>query len=133
MKYLLPWQLVEVSGSSMTPTLLPGDMVVVRHGARVRIGSVVLAEFRSRPGLAVLKRVVGGDERGGWVLGSDNARVGADSRELGVGDARAVAVVLLAGRMRRSQGRQGQSGPGPVAALWGRRPRRLAGPPPAGL
>ena len=133
MKYLLPWQLVEVSGSSMTPTLLPGDTVVVRHGARVRIGSVVLAEFRSRPGLAVLKRVVGGDESSGWVLGSDNARGGSDSRELGVADARAVAVVLLARPVRRPGRQPGAPGARPLTALWQRRPRRLPGPPPAGL
>ncbi|MEO7260828.1 MAG: S24 family peptidase [Jatrophihabitantaceae bacterium] len=85
MQALLPWQRVRVEGSSMTPTLLPGDWLLVRHGARVRPGALVLARFRSRPDLLVIKRAVA-EQDGGWLLVSDNARQGSDSRQHGVAD-----------------------------------------------
>ena len=75
----------------MTPTLLPGDWLLVLHGGRVRPGAVVLARFRSRPELTVLKRAQAAED-GGWVLASDNARAGSDSRQLGVADVLAVAL-----------------------------------------
>jgi len=92
--YVLPWQLVTVVGQSMTPTLLPGDVVLVRHGGRITQGSLVLATFRSRPEVAVIKRAIGAAD-GGWLLGSDNARAGADSRQYGVADVAAVAGWML--------------------------------------
>ena len=72
----------------MTPTLLPGDRVLVRHGAPIRPGALVLARFRSRPELLVVKRAVGeaAGSRGGWLLASDNAGQGSDSRQYGVAD-----------------------------------------------
>jgi hypothetical protein len=82
---LLPWQLVRVSGVSMVPTLQDGDRVVVRHGAAVKPGDVVLARFRALPQLLVLKRV-GRPEAGGWWLLSDNEFAGGDSRSHGVAD-----------------------------------------------
>ena len=69
----------------MTPTLLPGDWLLVRHGAPVRPGSIVLARFRSRPELLVIKRAVM-PRAGGWLVASDNARQGSDSRQYGVAD-----------------------------------------------
>lgn len=88
---LIPWQRVRVTGPSMTPTLLPGDWLLVLHGAQVRPGVIVLARFRSNPELAVVKRAQAMQE-GGWLLASDNARAGADSRQHGVADVQAVAV-----------------------------------------
>jgi phage repressor protein C with HTH and peptisase S24 domain len=91
MDAVLPWQLVRVEGYSMTPTLLPGDWLLVRHGGRVRPGSVAVARFRSRPELLVVKRVAepSGD---GWLLASDNPTGGSDSRTYGVADVDAVAI-----------------------------------------
>ncbi|HST49025.1 MAG TPA: S24 family peptidase [Jatrophihabitans sp.] len=88
MQTLLPWQWVRIDGYSMTPTLLPGDRVLVRHGARVRPGVLVLARFRSRPDLLVVKRAVAeaAESGGGWLLASDNAGQGSDSRQYGVAD-----------------------------------------------
>lgn len=106
---LLPWQWVRVDGMSMTPTLVAGDVVLVRHGARVRPGAVVLARFRSRPDLVVLKRAVR-PESSGWWVESDNARAGTDSRQLGAADV--VAVASLA--WHRGAARSG-TGRGPVA------------------
>jgi phage repressor protein C with HTH and peptisase S24 domain len=69
----------------MVPTLLPGDWLLVRHGARIRPGAIVLARFRRRPELLVIKRAVA-EQDGGWLLASDNAGEGSDSRQYGVAE-----------------------------------------------
>lgn len=69
----------------MAPTLRAGDALIVRRGGRVRAGDVVVAEFRSRPGLLVVKRAVA-ERDGGWWLVGDNAFVEDDSRAHGVAD-----------------------------------------------
>ncbi|UQX89821.1 S24 family peptidase [Jatrophihabitans telluris] len=100
MRFVLPYQLITVSGQSMTPTLWNGDRVLVRHGRRPQPGHVVLAEFARRPGLLVIKRVVRSQD-GGWWLSSDNAAAGSASDELGVARVHAVAVCFWPGSPRR--------------------------------
>ncbi len=98
---LLPWQRVRVSGPSMVPTLRDGETLLVRHGARVRAGDVVLARYRSMPDRLVLKRVIRPDADGWW-LGSDNPAAGGDSGVHGVADVLARAVLHRRdGRWRR--------------------------------
>ncbi|MEU8374097.1 MULTISPECIES: S24/S26 family peptidase [unclassified Micromonospora] len=81
-----PLTAVGVTGPSMSPTLRHGDAVLVRRGGRpVRPGDVVVAVFRSRPELLVVKRAVRPQE-GGWWLHGDNALVTDDSRAYGVAD-----------------------------------------------
>ena len=71
---------VLVRGPSMAPTLRDGDCLLVRRGGRpVRPGDVVVAQFRSRPDLLVVKRAVR-EEPDGWWLESDNEFVTDDSR-----------------------------------------------------
>ncbi len=85
MRWQLPLFAVLVQGPSMVPALRAGDALIVRRGGRVRPGDVVVAEFRSRPGLLVVKRAV--EERdGGWWLRGDNTFVEDDSRAHGVAD-----------------------------------------------
>jgi len=62
---------VLVTGPSMVPALRAGDCLVVRRGAPVRTGDVVVARYRSRPELVVVKRAVEPRD-GGWLLASDN-------------------------------------------------------------
>ena len=62
---------VVVRGPSMVPTLYDGDCLLVRRGAPVREGDLVVARFRSRPELLVVKRAVRPLD-GGWELASDN-------------------------------------------------------------
>jgi nickel-type superoxide dismutase maturation protease len=81
----LPWFTALVHGPSMAPTLRHGDAILVRRTARVRPGDVVVARFRSRPGLLVVKRAVR-PEAGGWWLVGDNPFAGDDSRVYGVAD-----------------------------------------------
>jgi len=73
----------------MAPTLRHGDAVLARRGGRdPRPGDVVLARFRTRPELLVIKRVAR-PESSGWWLTSDNALVAEDSRAYGVADVEA--------------------------------------------
>jgi len=83
----------------MTPALRHGDTVVVRHGAPVRPGDIVLARFRALPELLVLKRAVRRHEDGWW-LASDNPFAGGDSASHGVADVEARVLVRLP-RVRR--------------------------------
>jgi phage repressor protein C with HTH and peptisase S24 domain len=79
---LLPWQVVVVSGPSMLPTLVAGDRLLVRHGASVRAGDVVLARFDDLPDRLVLKRAARPVGEQWWLL-SDNRAAGGDSRTHG--------------------------------------------------
>lgn len=92
MKWRLPLYAVLVQGPSMVPTLRHGDALLVRRGGRVRPGDVVVARFRTRPGLLVVKRAVRPRD-GGWELRGDNALVTDDSRAYGVADV--LGIVLL--------------------------------------
>jgi phage repressor protein C with HTH and peptisase S24 domain len=77
---------VLVAGPSMAPTLRHGDALLVRRGDRgVRPGDVVVAVFRARPDLPVVKRAVRAAD-GGWWLRGDNELVTDDSRAYGVAD-----------------------------------------------
>lgn len=73
---------VQVHGPSMAPTLRHGDALLVRRGGRVRPGDLVVARFRTRPELLVVKRAIR-EQDGGWWLRSDNALTTDDSRAYG--------------------------------------------------
>lgn len=74
-----------VSGPSMAPTLRSGDAVLVRRTTSPRPGDVVVARFRRRPELLVVKRAAR-PEADGWWLVSDNDFTSDDSRVYGVAD-----------------------------------------------
>jgi phage repressor protein C with HTH and peptisase S24 domain len=76
------WTPVLVQGPSMTPVLRHGDAVLVRRGARIRPGDVVVGVFHTRPDLLVVKRAVR-EVDGGWWLESQNSAVTDDSRRFG--------------------------------------------------
>ncbi|MER5635704.1 nickel-type superoxide dismutase maturation protease [Kitasatospora sp. NPDC002227] len=90
---LLPFGVVDVAGPSMVPTLSDGDLVLVRYGARIRPGAVVLARHPLRQDLLIVKRAAERRGRGWWLL-SDNEFVESDSREYG-----AVPEELVLGRV----------------------------------
>ncbi len=69
----------------MAPTLTDGDALLVWRGARARPGDVVVARFRARPDLLVVKRAVR-EQDGGWWVQGDNEFVADDSRAYGVAD-----------------------------------------------
>jgi nickel-type superoxide dismutase maturation protease len=79
----MPWI---VSGSSMEPTLAPGELVMVdlwSYRQRLpRPGEIVLVSDRSPGGGHLVKRVASTGEEGLWLLG-DNAARSVDSREFG--------------------------------------------------
>jgi hypothetical protein len=78
----------------MAPTVRSGDAVLVRRGAEIRPGDVVLASFRALPGRLVIKRAVRRRERG-WELSSDNPFAGGDSSVYGVADVHGRALLVL--------------------------------------
>ncbi|MFC5178386.1 S24/S26 family peptidase [Nocardioides taihuensis] len=93
----LPIGWARVRGDSMRPLLAPGDRLLVRYGARVRAGDVVVARFAD--GTVAVKRATERrttrDGRPAWWLLSDDPEVGVDSRHRGpVADADVLAVVL---------------------------------------
>jgi phage repressor protein C with HTH and peptisase S24 domain len=70
----------------MAPALRSGDALLVRRGGRrVRAGDVVVARFRTRPDLLVVKRAIR-EQDGGWWIQGDNGLVEDDSRRYGVAD-----------------------------------------------
>jgi nickel-type superoxide dismutase maturation protease len=73
MRVRRPLMAVQVTGESMLPCLRPGDRLLVRPGARVRAGDIVIAGHPGRPGTLIVKRVTHRDP-GGWWLESDNQR-----------------------------------------------------------
>ncbi len=77
-----PLSVVAVAGTSMAPTLLPGDCLLVRRGAPVRAGSLVVAERPGRPGLLMVKRAAYAVGDRWWLLG-DNPAASDDSRLFG--------------------------------------------------
>jgi nickel-type superoxide dismutase maturation protease len=97
---------VEVSGSSMAPTLLPGDWALAVRPGRLRPGDVVVVEHPGHPGLEMVKRIaaapgevapdgrtLGGDE---WWVEGDAPRASTDSRDFGpVPSAHVLAAVRL--------------------------------------
>jgi phage repressor protein C with HTH and peptisase S24 domain len=95
-----PYFAVLVRGPSMVPTLRDGDALLVRRGGRVRAGDVVIARFRSRPDLLVVKRAVRAQDDGWWVRG-DNDLVTDDSRVYGVADVIGRVVLRYWPRPRR--------------------------------
>lgn len=73
---------VAIAGPSMEPALRSGDWWLVRTGARVRPGAIVVATHPERPDLAIVKRAVR-REAGGWWLEGDNPAIRDDSRTFG--------------------------------------------------
>jgi len=85
-----------VRGESMRPALADGDRLLVRWGARVRPGAVVVARFADGTlavKRAVERRTTGGGRPAWWLLG-DNPD-GVDSRHRGpVPDADVLGVAV---------------------------------------
>jgi nickel-type superoxide dismutase maturation protease len=69
-----------VRGESMTPSLRPGDRLLVAYRRTPRIGDVVVARFAD--GTLAVKRVAERRTTGWWLL-SDNPDEGVDSRHRG--------------------------------------------------
>ncbi len=85
---------VTVRGPSMSPALSDGDVVLVRFGAPVRPGDVVLVTWESRPEQLSVKRAVHPDGDG-WYVRGDNPFGSTDSATLGPARVRAVVRARL--------------------------------------
>lgn len=94
------WRRVAVRGPSMSPTLADGDVVLVRFGAVVHAGDVVLVRWPARPEQLSVKRAEHPVDDAWWVRG-DNPFGSTDSRTLGPADVVAVVRARLWPRPRR--------------------------------
>ena len=92
MPTLLRLGLARVHGRSMEPTLREGDVLLVLHGGRPRVGRLLVV--RLPDGVVAVKRAVRRD-RDGWWVERDNPREGVDSWSVGaIADRDVVARVL---------------------------------------
>ncbi|WP_431925139.1 S24 family peptidase [Nonomuraea jabiensis] len=64
---------VRVEGDSMRPALVPGDWLLVRRGATVHPGDLVVARLPDDPEQLIVKRAQWHGQDGWW-LESDNQR-----------------------------------------------------------
>ena len=80
-----PWFTALVRGPSMVPALRHDDRILVYRVWRARPGDIVVARFRSRPDLLVVKRVTRTEGDGYWLAG-DNPFGSDDSATYGVAD-----------------------------------------------
>jgi nickel-type superoxide dismutase maturation protease len=84
---------IEVRGSSMLPSLSPGDRAIAVAASRYRRGEVVVVEHPARPGFEMVKRLVAvpGDlspdgrvlERDEFWIEGDQPESSTDSRSFG--------------------------------------------------
>lgn len=85
--------LAVVRGRSMEPTVYDGDRLLVLHGARPRVGRLIVV--RLPDGVVAVKRATRREPDGWWVE-RDNPRVGVDSWSVGaIPDRDVLAVVLV--------------------------------------
>ena len=91
---------VAVDGDSMLPTYHSGDWLVVRWKSRFVVGDVVVIEREERPGIFLIKRLLGNEAGRCWVEG--DSRTSTDSRQWGsLGESEIVGKVLY--RIRRAR------------------------------
>jgi nickel-type superoxide dismutase maturation protease len=109
-----PFGIAEVTGVSMVPTLLHGDQLLVRYGARLTPGCVAVLRHPLQQDLLVVKRLVERRDGGWWVLG-DNPDAEGDSRVFGAVPPELVLGRVLARYRPVTPGRQRSVG---VLASW---------------
>ena len=73
---------LRVQGDSMSPTLRPGDKILVDPQAAIRTGDIVAAGHPFKTATKVVKRVLSLDE-GRVFLSGDNPAESTDSRAFG--------------------------------------------------
>jgi nickel-type superoxide dismutase maturation protease len=91
----VPLGIAEVLGTSMVPTLLHGDQLLVHYGAELRAGDVAVLRHPLQQDLLIVKRLMELRESGWWVLGDNADDEVVDSRAFG-----AVPMELVLGRVR---------------------------------
>jgi nickel-type superoxide dismutase maturation protease len=83
-----------VEGDSMTPTLKPGEQVLVDENAEPKAGDIVIARHPFKTGVDMVKRIREINKNGNFFLISDNLDGSSDSRSFG-----AVSSDLILGKV----------------------------------
>ena len=86
------WGFVVVRGTSMLPTLVDGDRMLVRYGASARPGALAVVVL---PGDVLAVKRLARREPAGWWVERDNPSEGTDSWSVGAipfADVRAIVV-----------------------------------------
>ncbi|MFJ6794430.1 nickel-type superoxide dismutase maturation protease [Streptomyces sp. NPDC091268] len=100
------FEVLEVTGPSMVPTLLHGDRLLVRYGAPVRRGDVIVLRHPFQQDLLVVKRAAERRPGGWWVLGDNPYNETGDSTDFGTVPAELVlATAVLRFRPRAADQR----------------------------
>jgi len=90
----LPLRRLRVRGASMSPTLSPGDVVLVHKVHTPKPGDVVVVTWPHRPGQLSVKRALY-EAGGGWHVVGDLAAHSTDSRVLGPATVHGVVLARL--------------------------------------
>ena len=118
---------LEVVGSSMLPTLQPGDRLVVVRTLKPKVGDLVALRDPAQPSRLLVKRLVSRD-RGRLTVAGDNPEASRDSRDFGpVERASLVGRALYCYHPPERSGPIRRRGAGPRAALGAGRPGRGTG------
>jgi nickel-type superoxide dismutase maturation protease len=84
---MLPLARYEVAGESMTPSIAPGERVVVNRAAywfgRPRAGDVVVVRDPRVEDRMLVKRIEAGADGDDWLVRGDNSSASTDSRAFG--------------------------------------------------
>ncbi|MGP9018636.1 nickel-type superoxide dismutase maturation protease [Streptomyces sp. BR1] len=91
----VPLGIAEVTGTSMVPTLLHGDQLLVHYGSELRAGDIAVLRHPLQQDLLIVKRLIELREGGWWVLGDNPDDEVVDSRAFGT-----VPGELVLGRVR---------------------------------
>ena len=89
------WGFAVVRGTSMLPTLVDGDRLLVRYGASACAGALAVVVL---PGGVLAVKRLALREPAGWWVERDNPSEGTDSRSVGViafADVRAIVVCAV--------------------------------------
>jgi len=76
-------KIFRVEGSSMSPTLENGDVVLIDTHSEMAENAIILADHPYKKSVKMLKRLTGFSENGEMVLVGDNTNESTDSRTFG--------------------------------------------------
>ena len=84
----------QVENNSMLPALRSGEQVIVKKGAKLKAGDIVIAQHPYKRSVEIVKRIEKIEKDGKFFLTGDNADESTDSRTFG-----AVSIECIKGKV----------------------------------